>query len=907
MPSQPVNNENGDFASADGEQLPDSPELRAADLPMPDSLIDDLQTTQEFMKLLQEASWTDVSPELRELLQNPPTEELDISNPDLRLSIDEYLACSGASEQTYHSVRAGILRRYPTSSMLSYDQVRRRVKNMTGVTPIVHDMCINSCMAYTGPFAELRRCRYCKERRYKPTESQKGRDKQRELENNCSFIPRQTFTTIPLGPQLQALWRHPETAEKMQHRHRETRAIIDASDDAGLIEIFDSIYCGEDYLEEVKNGTISQFDSLLIYSGDTCKLYKNKDSSAYVAIWTFADMDGDIRYKKRHVSPAFTVGGPNSPQHIISFMLPSLLHLAVLQRFGLKIWDSVTKQIYENRPYLLCATSDTVETIQMVGWVGHLGRYPCRSQCDTPGRHKPKSGSYYPALLRPDSNTLPVHSRHDDVDINSITLGTVKNYNDRLRYLLLSNGPTQRTQRTTETGLTRPSILSGLPRILPIPKSIPPDTMHLFALNIPDLLVPLWRGTFRHYPKSDDPDDWPFAVLKDDAWIEHGRAVADARIYIPTSIESHAPRDPAQKINTHYRASEFLIYIYGLCPGLLYGLLPEPYYSNFCKLVHGFRVLHQRSKTHEVIREAHRHFLEFVMHFEEDYYQRRLDRLHFVRTCIHSLVHQFPWIVQIGSLTEVAQWTMERTIGNIGEEIRQHSTPFANLSQRTVLRAQFNTLKAMVPDLDHDSDNKDLPDNALDIGQGYQLRRCRELHILEEDELVALNQFAQGLGKQVNNKEVAVDRYARLKLPNGQIARSSWKELEKEEETVRRARNVKLTIWAETRFAEIMFFFQASVSSDNGDVPLNLAMVSLYGPDDQALKQLSYGVLRVCEYHGNAGLMVIDAKSITEVVAMVPFDRRDQNAEDMTEFFVLDKASLGSWEHEIHNDDDEDD
>ena len=43
---------------------------------------------------------------------------------------------------------------------------------------------------------------------------------------------------------------------------------------------------------------------------------------------------------------------------------------------------------------------------------------------------------------------------------------------------------------------------------------------------------------------------------------------------------------------------------------------------------------------------------------------------------------------------------MERTIGNLGEEIRQPSNPFANLSQRGLRRSQVNALKAMIPDLE---------------------------------------------------------------------------------------------------------------------------------------------------------------------------------------------------------------
>jgi hypothetical protein len=42
---------------------------------------------------------------------------------------------------------------------------------------------------------------------------------------------------------------------------------------------------------------------------------------------------------------------------------------------------------------------------------------------------------------------------------------------------------------------------------------------------------------------------------------------------------------------------------------------------------------------------------------------------------------------------------MECTIGNLGEEIWQLSNPYANHSQRGLLRCQVNALKAMILDL----------------------------------------------------------------------------------------------------------------------------------------------------------------------------------------------------------------
>jgi hypothetical protein len=53
-----------------------------------------------------------------------------------------------------------------------------------------------------------------------------------------------------------------------------------------------------------------------------------------------------------------------------------------------------------------------------------------------------------------------------------------------------------------DTGLSKPSILSGLnPKLsLPIPKSFTVDLMHLLFLNLSDLLISLWHGQMRCDP-----------------------------------------------------------------------------------------------------------------------------------------------------------------------------------------------------------------------------------------------------------------------------------------------------------------------------------------------------------------------------------------------------------------------
>ena len=179
------------------------------------------------------------------------------------------------------------------------------------------------------------------------------------------------------------------------------------------------------------------------------------------------------------------------------------------------------------------------------------------------------------------------------------------------------------------------------------------------------------------------------------------------------------------------------------------------------------------------VRKAHQALLSFAQEFELLYCQCLPTRIHFVWPCIHSLMHLPREVVRIGPPICSSQWTLECTIGNLGEEIKQHSNPFANLLQHGIRRARINALKAMMPNLDIDgSTEEDLPQGCKDVGQGYLLLRAREEEArpLRDCEAKALRDF---LDIPADTTEIRVRRWAKLHILTGQNCYSAWKELEK--------------------------------------------------------------------------------------------------------------------------------
>jgi len=223
-----------------------------------------------------------------------------------------------------------------------------------------------------------------------------------------------------------------------------------------------------------------------------------------------------------------------------------------------------------------------------------------------------------------------------------------------------------------------------------------------------------------------------------------------------------------------------------IAPALLYGTLGEPYWRNFCKLVRGIQLICQHSIMRSELCDAHIFLTEWPIEFEELYCRRYAPRLHFVRPCVHQVAHLTQQAVKKGPPICYSQWTMERTIGNLGQEIRQHSNPYANLSCEGVRRCQANALKAMVPTLC--PEKAPFPSTSIDIGGGYVLLRKRDARSIFPNGLAAraISDYLGHMGK------VKIQRWARLRLPNGQIARTAWRELLRPPEKIRPACFVKV-------------------------------------------------------------------------------------------------------------------
>lgn len=628
-----------------------STDASGIDAPEIEIKLADMRNAMEFINLIKTAHLdeSDLDEDTLERLRTPICGDIDIKDKDLLLSLEIYLGTENASRAVYENMRTAFKRDSPTRQILSHAavrvcclvsaiawylhavllrmwlQVEVAAKRLTGISPMKNDMCVNSCLGYTGPYKDLDQCPKCQQMRYCPVKLAEGKR-----------VGRQQFTTLPVGPQLQALSRSLEGSRNLSYLHRTCEKIIAQSEPGCPLASYRDLASGSLILEAVSRQTIREHDIVLMFSIDGAQLYQNKQSDCWMYLWVVVSLAPDRRYKKFEVIPGGVIPGPNHPQDLDSFLVTGFYHVSALMNDGLRCYNAYLNACVVSYPFVSAGLADGPAMALVKGSVGHHGVFGCRSDCALPGRHKPGCPHYYPALLKPDDYHV-AECEHDDVSLSSIGPPSVQRYEENLAWLLSAQNETQYKAIRKATGISKPSIFSGLSRTFPIPLGFPLDLMHLADLNWGDLLLGIWRGTIKGATQSD-PKASRHAVLQGEVWINHGKLVGHAQHYLPGFLD-RPPRDIAEKISSGYKAVEWHTYLYGYTVSMLRKLLPRDAWLHLCKHVKGVRLMYQEDITHEDVVLSKTLLTEGTLDFEVVYCERDPDRLHLVRPCISKMSH----------------------------------------------------------------------------------------------------------------------------------------------------------------------------------------------------------------------------------------------------------------------------
>ena len=200
-------------SNEDAPSDPDPDEDAPSDEDEPHITLQHMKIDHQFIKMARETTLaSQLTPAELAAFLNPREEEFSPSDdPDLELSVEFYIVSldHAQSQKGYARSQSIIQAHFPESKMLSYDQVKHRVSDLSGLVTWKHDMCVNSCIGFTGPYAHLEECPQprCHEHCYDQHELRKSGGKKK--------VPQKTFTTFALGPQLQAHWKNPQMAHNM--------------------------------------------------------------------------------------------------------------------------------------------------------------------------------------------------------------------------------------------------------------------------------------------------------------------------------------------------------------------------------------------------------------------------------------------------------------------------------------------------------------------------------------------------------------------------------------------------------------------------------------------------------------------------------------------------------------------
>ncbi|KAH8913872.1 hypothetical protein BT69DRAFT_1202447, partial [Atractiella rhizophila] len=278
-------------------------------------------------------------------------------------------------------------------------------------------------------------------------------------------------------------------------------------------------------------------------------------------------------------------------------------------------------------------------------------------------------------------------------------------------------------------------------------------------------------------------------VLWGRIWEEHGTRVEATRTYLPASWDKYL-RNIDIKFSA-YKAKEWETYFYGVAPGLLEGVVPEPYYTNYLKIVSAIRILRKRDISSVELDLAEKHIIEYVEEFEQLYYQNDIERVHFCRPSLHKMLHHAPQARRLGPFIYITQWTLERTIGILASRIKQPSKPYEYLSQQSIRLAQCQALRTIDPSLLHNERVNNLPCGGLPLPGDKALLPAREWCKIDGNEKKAIQQYLMKNGYDVAEWDCYVHKWVRLQLPNGESVRTLWKESQRQPNSVRVSRQIK--------------------------------------------------------------------------------------------------------------------
>lgn len=474
-------------------------------------------------------------------------------------------------------------------------------RSVTGLETRHVDMCVNSCMAFTGKHANLQHC--CARR--------DGRvcGKSRYDEQGC---PRRRFAWIPVLPRLKVDYQKglmPSYFRDAVNRARETAD----SDDKVLRDFADGSLCAEYEEAEATPGTEREY---LLLSIDGAQWREGKPSDGWLILATRLCLPPETRYKESNTVLIALVPGPNTPCDLNSFLQPIVEEITTttVSTFDLRTGLHIELQ---GRIVGLCADQPgSAKVSKMTGTAGHSGcRFCAMTAAFTPG-YKP----YFPLSTPGHVDDRFNSGRTRAYDPYNLPLRSHSEYMTNAERVGSAKSPFVRASMRKKFGIGGKNVFHDLSTFR-MPYFFPLDVFHLTGLNMPQLLMKALTN-----PDSDDT----YHCLPPLVYEEFGRSIAEHSNGLPVSFSSGSPRDPfLYSSNSAYRAWEWMLVVYTYLGMFLCSRdAPQDLQSMLHSLRTGVKMVLGDGMTKADAKSMHRHFVYFAQTWERIFVRGDPARLH---------------------------------------------------------------------------------------------------------------------------------------------------------------------------------------------------------------------------------------------------------------------------------------
>jgi len=280
-------------------------------------------------------------------------------------------------------------------SILTAFALQKRVLRLSGWKPVHHDCCINSCIAYTGPFHGLESCPHCKT----PQQDIHGKSR--------------PYFTLPLSPQISSLYAASGVTRVAMKYNAEMlesftpskiRDIHDATAICSLlgkcVEV-SGIEQNHTYFQDTWDVPLG-----MMTDGFQCfKWARRGKSSAWPVILINYGRSMTDWMRIENIIPFALIPGPNHPKDFNSFLFPLKVDLDALA-IGIWAYDSISNELFLLHAYLVVAIGDMQAVKHFSCMKGPGAMWPCRT-CNIKGIWSRTQRKYYVPLQPPDNDGPP--------------------------------------------------------------------------------------------------------------------------------------------------------------------------------------------------------------------------------------------------------------------------------------------------------------------------------------------------------------------------------------------------------------------------------------------------------------------------------------------------------------------